>query len=278
MLSTWKLLTTTLLLGSTLFASDQNESVEDFLEDTFSNNPNIVSLDTKVVQSTPLDIPKGWNGLIVNVDATLKARPKNREIHQKMIWFTNGAVITKNLFDLQTGENLTDLVTPKFKDEYYTKENLIYGYANAKHKVAIFSDPLCPFCRKFVPGAIEYMKKYPKKYAIYYYHFPLDNIHPASVQLTQAAVAAELQGYKDAELKLYKVKVNPREKNVEKILAVFNREFGTKLTQSDLNSKEVKERLDHDKGIANDVMVQGTPTMFLDGKMDITKQKYKDVK
>ena len=278
MLSTWKLLATSLLLGSSLFASDQNESVEDFLENSFSNNPNIVSLDVNVVESTPLEALQGWNGLIVNVDAVLKDKPKNRNINQKMIWFTNGELITKDIFNLKTGENLTDLVTPEFKAEYYKKENLIYGDENSTHKIAIFSDPLCPFCKKFVPEAIEYMKKYPQKYALYYYHFPLDNIHPAAVQLTQAAVAAELQGHKDVVLKLYDVKVKPREKRVDKILKAFNETFGTEIKESDLSSEAVKAHLEHDAKVASNVMVQGTPTMFVDGKIDKTKRKYKDVK
>ena len=62
------------------------------------------------------------------------------------------------------------------------------------------------------------MKKYPEKFAIYYFHRPLEAIHPASLPLVKAAIAAELKGYKDVVLKLYDVKVSSREKNVNKIL------------------------------------------------------------
>ena len=277
MLSMWKLSATALLLSSALYAG-QSEKVEDFLEDKFSGNPNIVSLDVKVIDTVAVKDLKGWDAVVVNIKATIKAKPENKSIKQKMIWFTNGEVITKELSDLSTDLELSEMVTPKFQPEYYKDENRIYGNKNATHKVAIFSDPLCPFCKNFVPEAINYMKKYPLRYAIYYYHFPLERIHPASVTLTQAAVAAELQGRKNVTLDLYKVQINAREKSVAKILKAFNEEFGTDIKEKDLQSSEVKKHLQSDVDIASDMMVNGTPTMFLDGKIDKTKKKYKEAK
>jgi protein-disulfide isomerase len=195
-----------------------------------------------------------------------------------MIWFSNGEVITKELSDMQSGQSYTDMVKPKFKDSYYKKENLIYGNANAKHKIAIFSDPLCPFCKSYVPGAIKEMRKYPQKFAIYYYHFPLDRLHPASVHLVKMAAAAELQGVKDVVLKLYTVEVHANEKNVRKILAAFNKAEGTHITLKDIQSPAVLKQVNFDLDVASDVMIAGTPTVYLDGINDKTKQKYKKVK
>lgn len=278
MLSTLKLLTTTLLLSSALFGATSNEKIEDFLEDSFSNNPNIVELEVKIAEKTPLKDLKGWEALIVNIDATIKAKPKNRAVKQKMIWFTNGTIITKELTNLISVENLADAVAPSFKDEFYKKENLISGNVDAKHKVAIFSDPLCPFCRGFVPKAIKYMKKYPKKFAVYYYHFPLARLHPAAIELSQAAVAAELQGKKDVILKMYEVEVPAKERDVKKILKAFNDKLGTNIKPADLKSKKVQDHTKSDMNIASEVMVGGTPTLFFDGKLDKTKKKYTTVK
>ena len=278
MLSTLKLLTLTILLSSLLNAASTKEKVADFLEESFNNNPNIVSLKVNIADVIEVKSMKGWSAYIVKVDAMVKAKPKNRNIKQKMIYFSNGKVITPELTDMSSGNSLKESVSPSFKPEFYTKSNLIFGNADAQHKVAIFSDPLCPYCRTFVPEAIEYMKKYPNKFAIYYYHFPLPSIHPAAVELTQAAAAAELKGVKNVVLKLYKVKVNAREKNVQKIVTAFNKELGTKLTPADLKSSAVKKHLAHDAFVADEVMVGGTPTIFFDGKIDRTKKKYKTVK
>jgi hypothetical protein len=122
------------------------------------------------------------------------------------------------------------------------------------------------------------MKKDPKNFAIYYYHFPLESLHPAAVELTKAAIVAEMQGKKDVVLKLYDVKVGGRERNVEKILKEFNKVMGTKVTKKDLEDPKVLKHFNQDRSIANDVMVNGTPTVFFDGEKDRSKQKYLDVK
>ena len=278
MLSTLKLLTTTVLLGSTLLAANADSKIEKFLEKQFKKNPNMVSLKVNVDDKIAIKKLKGWNAYIVKVDATVKAKGQNRDINQKMIWFSNGTIITRELTDMETGNSLTDSIAPAFKAEYYKKENLIYGNANARHKIAIFSDPLCPFCRSFVPKAINEMKNQPNKYAIYYYHFPLPSLHPAAVELVQAATAAELKGHKDVVLNLYKVKVDSKERDVKKILAAFNKTMKTNIKPSDLKSPTVMNHYMSDLDIADALMVQGTPTMFLDGKLDKSKSKYKEVK
>jgi len=273
-----KLLITTLLLSSVSFANDIDTKIENFLKKSFKVNRNIVSLKVKVVDRVKVTKLEGWDAFIVSVDATLKAKPKNRHVKQKMIWFSNGTLITQDFIDIKTGISIKDLVIPKFKKEHYKKENLISGDENSTYKIAIFSDPLCPFCRGFVPGAIKEIEKQPKKFALYYYHLPLTSLHPASVELVKAAVAAELQGHKDMVLKLYNVKVNSHERDVKKILAAFNKVMKTNITPEDLKSKEVIKRYKSDMKIAEELMVQGTPTMYFNGKIDKSKRKYKEVK
>ncbi len=275
MSSMLKLLATTLLLSSALFATVENKKVEKFLEESFKNNPNILSLKVTVADKMPLEQLKGWESLVVEIEATVKTKTENKVVKQKMIWFTNGDVITKELTDLKTGNEFKDLVSPSFKNEYYKKENLIYGNANAKHKVVIFSDPLCPFCRDFVPKTIEEMRSQPEKFAIYYFHFPLPSLHPAAVELSLAATAAELQGNKDVILNLYKVEIDPNERDITKILAAFNKTMKTDIKEADIKSDTVMNHNKQDLEIAEEVMVQGTPTLFFDGKIDKTKKLYK---
>jgi protein-disulfide isomerase len=190
--------------------------------------------------------------------------------------------------NLQTGESLKAKVKPKFQQKYYTKQNLLLGMPNAAHKIAVFSDPLCPFCRQLVPSIIKDVQKDPKKFALYYYHLPLPAIHPASVVLVKALVAAELKGEHVDLMKLYTT-IQPdspkkphyvayRERNVKKILQVFNEVMHTNIMPQDLQSPEVIARMKNDEQIAEDLMVRGTPTVYLDGKYDRTKRKYKAVK
>ena len=113
-----KLLATALLLSSVLNANS-DELIEDFLEESFSNNPTLISVDVNVIDRVPIESMKGWDAVIISADAKVKAKPKPRKVKQKMIWFTNGTVITKELTNMKTGESLRDSVNPSFKPEPY---------------------------------------------------------------------------------------------------------------------------------------------------------------
>lgn len=273
-----KLLTIALLLSSFANAAPStSDKVEDYLSDKFGANPNLKSVDVKIDDIVKLKELKGWNAYIVDIEAVLKKKPVPK-IKEKMIWFSNGEIITKELNSLISKESLTDSVKPSFKKKYYKKENLIYGNENAQHRVVIFSDPLCPYCRSLVPSALEEMRKRPKKFAVYYYHFPLPRLHPAAVPIVKAAVAAEQQGYKDVVLKMYSIKIDAKEQDATKVLEVFNKAVGSKITPADLLKPEVIKQIKYDEEIARNVMVAGTPTLYFDDKVDKTKKKYKKVK
>ena len=284
MLSMSKLLVT-LFLVSSLFsvsvfaqAKDYSNEVVSFLKNNISKNPNVISLDVKVVDKKDLQKPEGWQAYIVSFEGKAKVGKDEKKISQNTIYFVKDGIIATELIDMKTGLKLNDTISPKFKDEFYTKSNLIYGDENAAHKIAIFSDPLCPFCKAFVPGAIEYMKKYPKDFAVYYYHYPLEGLHPASPTICRAAIYLELQGKQDSLLKIYSLKIDPRETNEQKILDVINSTLGTKISIKDIHSIMVQSQFEGDRDIANALLVNGTPSVYFDGEKDATKNKYKSVK
>jgi protein-disulfide isomerase len=212
------------------------------------------------------------------MDGEAKAGDKVQKISQRSIYYVGGGVITADLYDLSTGKKLSDTVSPEFNTKYYDEAHHLFGDKDAAHKVVIFSDPLCPFCRTFVPKALSYMKKYSKTFAVYYYHFPLRSLHPAAVPLVEAALVAESKGHKNVVEGLYKVEVGGREPNVQKIITAFNKVQGTKIKVQDLGSADMKKHLEHDMKVAQEHLVNGTPTVFFDGKKDASKQKYKSVK
>jgi len=273
-----KLLITILVLSSFLQANE--ERLLEFLEKGIGQNPSILSLDIEVVKTIDIDKPKGWKAYIVQLSGKAKAREgKTQEISQRSIYFVSSeGFMTSELYNLETGTKLNASIAPEFDKKYYDKAHHLFGNKDAAHKVVIFSDPLCPFCRTFVPEALSFMKKYPKTYDVYYYHFPLKSLHPAAVTLVKAATAAEMQGRKNIVSGLYNVKVNGRESNQQKILDAFNKAQNTKITLADISTKEVNEHIKHDMRVAQEHLVNGTPTMFLDNKKDNSKLLYKKVK
>jgi len=270
-------LSSTLLLSASLMAATDAEVIA-FLKKGIGGNPNITNLQIDVSGKKNIPSMSGWQAYFMSIEADVKQGSDTRHINQNGTYFVNGNVIAPELINLKTGERYNDTLAPDFSNAFYTKNNRISGEANAPQKVAIFSDPLCPFCRRYVPEAIAYMAKYPKTFAVYYYHYPLAGLHPAAVTLTKAAIAAEQNGIENVVLSLYKVDVNASEKNEQKILSAFNKTFGTKIGSDDLRRPSVMKQFEFDQNVAQSMMVAGTPTVFFNGQKDPSKTKYKDVK
>ncbi len=270
-------LSATLLLCASLFAATDAEVIS-FLKKGIGSNPSISNLDVDISGKQNVPGMTGWQAYFVTIEADVKQGEQSRHINQNGTYFVNGDTLAPELVNLKTGERYNDTIAPDFNSAYYTKANLISGEVTAAHKVAIFSDPLCPFCRRYVPEALSYMAKYPKTFAVYYYHFPLAQLHPAAVALTKAAIAAEQNGVDNATLKMYQVDIDPNEKNEQKILDAFNKTFKTKLSVADLRRPSVIKQFEFDQKAVRAMMVNGTPTVFFDGDKDTKKMKYKDVK
>jgi len=270
-------LSATLLLSASLFGAGDADVVA-FLKKGIGSNPNIVNLEIEINSKKAIPSMKGWQVYFVNIEGDVKQGNDKRHIAQNSTYFVNGDVLAPELINLKTGERYNETIAPDFDDSFYSKANLISGDLNAPNKVAIFSDPLCPFCRKYVPEAVIYMAKYPKNFAVYYYHMPLASLHPAAVALTKAAIAAEQNGTKNAEMKMYATDINANETDEQKIVDAFNKAAGTKITVADLRRPSVLKQFDADQKTARAMMVNGTPTVFFNGQKDPTKMKYKEVK
>lgn len=266
-----KILTLSIFLSASLFASD--DVVVEFEKKRVAQNPNVKV--NSITVNTKKELPvSGWNGYILDVNANVQGK----DINAKDIIFSDGKYISLDLIDAQTGKSLKDFVTPNLTAKYYDKSKLIAGNHNAKDKIVIFSDPLCPFCMDYVPDVINYVNKNKDKIALYYYHFPLISIHPAAVPLSKLIEVAKHKGIKDIELKVYKTNweqyFDAKSVDEKKILEAFNKEFKTDIKLEEITANDINENLKKDISIGEDVMVQGTPTVFVNGEKDSSRQKY----
>jgi len=267
-----KILSLSVILSASLFANDS--TVVDFEKKRVAQNPNVKVKDVKV--NTKKDLPlAGWNGYILDVEAIVQ----EKSLKVKDILFSNGDYIALDLIDAKTGKSLKDLVTPNLTSNYYDKTKLIAGNHNAKDKIVVFSDPLCPFCMEYIPEVINYVNKNSDSIALYYYAFPLVQIHPASEALSKIIEVAKNKGVKDIELKAYKTDwetyFSPKENDEKKILEAFNKELKTNIKLEEIASKDINEKLSKDMSMGEDVMVTGTPTIFVNGVKDTTRELYK---
>ncbi len=270
-----KLLTTTLIATVTLSAGSVPSSkiLEKYAKKNIVKNPNVKMHGVTVLESkTHKDLP-GWTILLTTLDITYN----KKDINAPEIMFVKDNLITGHLINQKTGKDYRDEIKPTVPKALYDDEHLAFGNKNAKHKVLIFSDPQCPFCQDIVPEIFKAAKENPETLAVYYYHLPLLRIHPVSDVLTRVMLVAQHDGKADMMTKLYSLKINARETNATKILAAVKKHANYTVTQEQIDAKSIKDAIEVDKKAAMQMMVAGTPAVYVDGDWDKMRDGYKDL-
>ncbi len=269
-----KLLSVSVAATLSLFAATEKDVIK-FVKRGLSSNPNLKVYDVKVLDKQPLERLKGWEAYIVQFNIGIKQGNGEKNVTQKDILFVGGRFVAPDLVDIKTNNSLKRYIVQSVNESFYDKEHLLLGNPDAKHKIVIFSDPLCPFCREVVPKIFEAVKKHPDLFALYYYHLPIKSLHPASVPLAKAIIYLKKQGNKKAIEQIYKTEFNYEEKDEKKVLQELDKKLGLKLTLAQINQPWVVNELQEDMKKAESLMIHGTPTIFFDGKFDRTRSKYK---
>jgi protein-disulfide isomerase len=276
-----KLLIPSLLISSIVSSAllaNSSKDLEKFIGRGIKNNPNVKDYEVVVLEKQKLSKPKGWEAFIVEINAKVNVSGKIKKINERSIYFTKDGYLAPDLINMKSSKSLKGRILPAVPKAYYDKKHLLYGNSKSKHKVVIFSDPLCPICGDVVPEILNDLKKSPKTFAVYYYHFPLENLHPASVDLSRALAVLHRKGIKDVDLKAYGIKLDPNEKNRAKILKAVNKKFKTKLKSNDLNQKWISDLEKINQERIKYLMIRGTPTVFLDGLVDSSRLEYLNIK
>ena len=111
----------------------------------------------------------------------------------------------------------------------------------------------------------QVLKAYPKEVKFVYKQFPLVTIHQNALNASKAAVAAQRQGkFWEMHDKLF---ANQRELQLDK-LKEYAQQIGMDMAKfdQDMASPEVQKLIDEDTKLAQQAQVNGTPTLFLNGK------------
>ena len=242
-----------------------------YVKSTVVKNPQVTVKGVTIIEETTASELNGWKVLFTTMDLEYQ----KKEIHAPEMMFIKDGLITGHLTNLVTGKAYRDSLKPSVPKSYYNEAHLLFGNKDAKHKVLVFSDPQCPFCQKVVPDLMTVAKENPTKIALYYYHLPLLRIHPVSGILTKIMHIAQSEGKMDVVKKIYSLKINVRETNITKVLSAVQKHTGYSVSASKVNSKEVAEALKADELASSKMMVAGTPTIYVDGKWDKTRNLYK---
>jgi protein-disulfide isomerase len=242
-----------------------------YVKKNIVKNPQVRVKGIRVNETvTPKTLPD-WKVVFVTMNLEFQKQEVNVP---EMFFIDKNGLITTQLGNLETGEQYRNLIRPSVPDSIYDEKHLLFGNKDAEHKVVVFSDPMCPFCRQEVPAIFKAAKEHPDKIALYYYHLPLRNIHPVSDTLTKIMHQAQKEGKTDVVEKMYSLKIPFKQTNVDKIIEAVKKHTGYEVSKENITSKEAAEAIKHDEEMANRLMVRGTPAFFVDGKWDSTRKAY----
>ncbi len=273
-----KLLTTLITLSSlSLFAADANADLDTkvttFLQKAIIPNENYTFDKVVILKKEAMKEMPDWMVYFVRIDLNL-VKQEGKKLSINDMVFTNGTILSKDFSNLNNGRSVKGSYSLDMDASAYNKEHLLAGNLNAPHKIVVFSDPSCPFCMDFVPEVLADVQNHPETFALFYYHFPL-NIHPASPTLVKAMIFAEEKGDHEIVKKVYKEFFDIKETDEKAILDIFNKALNKNFTLEQINQAHILQKLSNDEALANALMVNGTPTIYLDGKKDDTKRSYR---
>jgi protein-disulfide isomerase len=137
------------------------------------------------------------------------------------------------------------------------------GPPSAPITLVEFSDFQCPYCIAAVPHIRAVMSAYPTQVKLIFKEYPLD-IHSQAEQAAYAALAAQKQGKFWA---MHDAMFANRDLSRENILALAQKSgLDMKRFQADWDSTDVRETVVRDIQDGDRAGVQGTPTIFINGK------------
>ncbi len=272
-----KLLSVTLIATLSLSAASNESEVKEYIKKHLVKSPRIKVGEVEIIEKQSPSELKGWDVYFVNIHAEIQQSPtvKDKVTVPETIFVKDGFA-ANTLIDIKTGKDYHKELKPSIDPALYDDKHLFAGNKDAKHKILVFSDPQCPFCQEKVPEIYKAVKAHPETFALYYYHFPLLKIHPVSDIITRAMLIEQEKKNYDKVIDMYAFKINPREVNLTKVVNKLNHDFDLNLTEEQIDSDKIAKELKHDKDIATKSMVSGTPTVYLDGVWDKSRNKYKE--
>lgn len=141
----------------------------------------------------------------------------------------------------------------------------ILGEAKAPVTVVLFTDLQCPYCAQMLPILKNLEAEHPKTLRISFRHFPLVGIHDKAMDAHLALWAAGRQG----KLWDYYFKTAPVFRDLSDSVLVASAK-GLKLDmakfEAERHSEAARRSVEADMKLGESVGVQGTPSLYLDGK------------
>lgn len=156
------------------------------------------------------------------------------------------------------------------------------GKTDAPLTLVEYGDYQCPACAVYYPLVKQLLGDYPDKLKIVFRNYPLTQLHNNAFPAARAAEAASLQGkFWEMHDKIYDQQEewsnlsDPKDKFVSyaESIGLDKNKFLT-----DYDSQEVKDKISADVASGDRLVINATPTFYLDGKKLPQISSYQDFK
>lgn len=178
--------------------------------------------------------------------------------------------------------NSSNINTPLSLINFVTEGDWIRGKKDAKNVITEYSDFQCPACASYYEILKMVSKEFDGEVAFVYRHFPIRQIHANAEIAALSAEAAGKQGkfWEMHDMLFENQKKWEKEKNVREIFITYAKELGIDEEQfkKDLDSKEIKNKVDSDYQSGIEARVNHTPTFFVNGKEIQNPRSYEEFK
>jgi protein-disulfide isomerase len=143
-----------------------------------------------------------------------------------------------------------------------------------------YSDLQCPACKRYYPILKQIQLEMGSEVTVIYRHFPLVTIHQNARIAAQATEAASRQGkFWEMHDKLFEGQESwAEDRNPELIFEQYAKDLSLNVEQfkADLNSSEVRQRVERDIQDGNSAGINSTPTFYINGKSVSNPRNYED--
>lgn len=138
------------------------------------------------------------------------------------------------------------------------------GAADAIITIVEWADFECPYCRAFYPVLEELVHRYPTQVKLVFKFYPLQ-VHAHGEVAARAAAAALNQGkFWEMHHTLFDNQEHLEQTDLEKYAKQLNLDVGK--FRSEFGTKELGERIEKDKKQAEELGLDGTPFLFINGR------------
>ncbi|MBX3248889.1 MAG: thioredoxin domain-containing protein [Myxococcales bacterium] len=130
--------------------------------------------------------------------------------------------------------------------------------------LVVFSDFECPYCRLAHPLLMQLLREHEGRARLAFKHFPL-SMHERAVPAALAAAAAQNQG---KFWEMHDILFEHQDALTDADLERYAREIGLDLARfrADVTAEAARERVERDRAEGRELGVQGTPSIFINGR------------